>query len=46
MTFQNSIETLKEYEIFDIMGRKIELPLKGVYILKRNKSKAKVIFVK
>ncbi len=46
MTFQNSIRILKEYEIFDIMGRRIDLPLRGIYVLKKDKNKARIIFLK
>lgn len=45
-TFSEFLRKRARYQIFDVMGRKIKIPSKGIYILKKNKNKAKIIFLK
>ncbi len=39
-------EKFKNYDIFDVVGRRVKLPLKGVYIIKKEEKKGKIIFIR
>lgn len=46
LTFLKEKQISKNYDVFDITGRKIDLPSKGVYTLKKDKKRERIIFIR